>query len=378
MEIKNIKYIGFYDDRNYINENRTYSLSGTNKMNYIASSIVKAGYNVDIVSPSWTANKSGFYRRRKCDLDHQITLTICPTFGASNKITKGLRMLNSLIWLFFYLLFNTKRGEKIIVYHAVLLSPPIRAAKFLKKFELILEAEEIYGNVVSGRKIMHTWEQRLILSADKYIYSTELLAKEINSNKPHIIIYGIYEMNPELEVPNADGKIHLLYSGIIDSEKKGAFNAVECTKYLTENYVLHIVGFGDIERLCKLINEYNEFNECKIFYDGMKSGVDFVKYCQRCHIGISSQSMDGKYLTSSFPSKVLSYLCMGLRVVSGDIPCVAESKISELIEYYKKDTPEEIAYAIKKIDFSKQFRNREILQKLNGNFIKDIKKLIDA
>ena len=61
---KTIKYIGFYDTDDHINENRNTFLAATNKMDYIASAIVKAGYSVDIISPSWSGNAKGYYKRR--------------------------------------------------------------------------------------------------------------------------------------------------------------------------------------------------------------------------------------------------------------------------------------------------------------------------
>lgn len=49
---KTIKYIGFYDSSEFIDEKRSISLAAVNKMDYISESIVKAGYNVQIISPS--------------------------------------------------------------------------------------------------------------------------------------------------------------------------------------------------------------------------------------------------------------------------------------------------------------------------------------
>jgi hypothetical protein len=79
-----VKYIGFYDSSAYIEENRNSFLSATNKMDYIADSIVRAGYKVQIISPSWTANNKGYYCGRTNYIANDVTLTCGPTFGANN------------------------------------------------------------------------------------------------------------------------------------------------------------------------------------------------------------------------------------------------------------------------------------------------------
>lgn len=128
-------------------------------MDYISSSIVKAGYNVQIISPSWTANTEGWYDKRTSDLRDGITLTLGSTFGARIKIMKLFRIAWSWIWLFFYLVINVKRGEKIIVYHSLMIDFPIYFAKLLKGFKLILEIEEEYC-VVIKQPVLFEWLEK--------------------------------------------------------------------------------------------------------------------------------------------------------------------------------------------------------------------------
>lgn len=86
----------------------------------------------------------------------------------------------------------------------------------------------------------------------------------------------------------------MLYVGVIGSHKRGAFNALESTTYISNQYVLHIIGFGETEKLCKRIEELNLLNQCQIIYDGIKSGQEYLDYCKKCHIGLSAHgAMDG-------------------------------------------------------------------------------------
>ena len=169
----------------------------------------------------------------------------------------------------------------------------------------------------------------------------------------------------------------MLYTGIIDFEKRGAFNAIDATEFLDENYVLHVLGFGEVDKLKERIEELNKTNKCKIVYDGLLSGDDFIRYCQQCHIGLSTQSLTGDYLQTSFPSKILSYMCMGLPVVSCYISCVSESGIGDLVTYYHNDSAEDIAQAIKNVNLTNTRDNiTKRMFELNISFSDELDNLI--
>ncbi|MEH7073657.1 hypothetical protein [Neobacillus drentensis] len=375
---KVIKYIGFYDLPNSSTD-RACNLAATNKMNYVCSAINRAGYTVNIISPSWMGDNTKVKLEGKNvkKINKDTFVTFCPSWSTQNKLTRNIKIAFTLIWLFIYLLLYTKRSEKVLAYHVQWISLPIRAAKFFKRFELILEVEEIYQDLMTVNSLFTKWESKLLESADAYLLSTDLLVGKFNIDKPKKVIYGVYDFKEQLVNPINDGKIHLLYAGIIDSHKKGAFNALEATKYLPENYHLHIIGFGDVEKLCLHIDEYNNFNSCKASYDGLISGDEYLKYCQSCHVGLSTQSMEGKYLESSFPSKILSYLSMGLRVVSCKISCVTNSSIGEIVTFYDQDSPEAIANAILKIDFSEEYNSIQLIRQLDIEFVEDVKQILE-
>lgn len=369
---KEIKYIGFYDSSK-IEKKRVSNIAATNKMDYICSAINRAGFDVHLISPSWFDNKAinlKYESQKTIFLSSQKRITYCPSFRTKLKWSRNLKIIFTLIWLFIWLIIHVRRNEKILVYHVQWLSIPIRWAKKIKGFKLILEVEEFYGDVYSIRPYFDVLEKKLIFAADSYLFSTELLAERIDSkNKPYIVIYGVYKNYPKLSTPLVDGKIHLLYAGIIDIHKAGAFIAVECTKFLNTNYILHIIGFGETEILQKRIDELNLTNECKIIFDGLKSGNEYIKYVQKCQIGLSTQKMDGNYLGTSFPSKILSYLSLGIRVVSCQVDCVTKSKINDLMFYYKVDEPQEIANAIQSVVLKNDFNCRKVIQQLDDEFI---------
>lgn len=377
--VKEIKYIGFYNPLN--NEfNRVGTLAAINKMNYISDSIINAGYSVNIVSPSWINDSYGNSKHEKLSVS-QIApykkVTLISSWGTKNKISRNLKIIYSLVWLFFWLLKNVKANEKILAYHSPWLALPLILAKKIKKFKLILEVEEIYSDVSSIHPFFDKLESKIFKNADCFLFSTDLLSKKIDNKGCFIVIYGDYKTYNRIEQPINDGKIHLVYAGIIDSHKAGAFNAAEVALYLNEKYVIHIIGFGEIELLKKRIKQINQIANCKVSFDGSLQGDDYVRYCQKCHIGLSTQKMDGKYLETSFPSKILSYLGMGLIVVSSNIKCVTLSKVGSIMHYYSEENPQAIAETIKNINVLKDYDSIDLLKKMDLEFIRNIKKMLN-
>jgi hypothetical protein len=143
---KEIKYIGFYD---LINSKytRVSALSAISKMNYVAEAINDAGYNVKIISPSWYTNKSfdaPYTSSKSYVLDISKKLLFSPSFGTKGKLAEKVKIIISLVWLFFWLLKHSKEGEKILVYHSPWLALPVILASKIRRFIIILEIEELY------------------------------------------------------------------------------------------------------------------------------------------------------------------------------------------------------------------------------------------
>lgn len=373
---KEILYIGFYDVPDS-QEKRVCCPAAIDKMDYISDALNRAGYSVHHISPSWCAASDGPWTWQKTiRLKGQKRLTLCPSGGARRKWLRNGTIVFALLWLLFYLIWHVRRQEKVLVYHSPWLSLPVRWAKRIKGFHLILEVEEIYGHVSSLHPCFDLLEYRLLHSADAYLFATDLLAERFGRSKPHCVVYGSYGVKDVVSKPANDGRIHLLYAGIVDSHKRGAFNAVESTRHLSGKYVLHVIGFGDTATLAERISELNRAGECEIVFDGTKAGVDYLRYAQSCHIGLATQSMNGEYLESSFPSKILSYLSMGLQVVSCHIECVAKSPIAAIVTFYYEDTPKAIAEAIQAVGAPEPSDSRLLLSQLDRRFTEDITRLV--
>ena len=375
---KEIKYIGYYDvDENFA-ENRSHSLAATNKMDYICKALNKIGYKVLIVSPSRTRSRR-FYKGKTIRINDDTALKLFPTFPWGNKFQKAFSLIVGDLILFWYLITKIKRNESILVYHSIGLRSVVRYAKKIKGFKVILEVEEIYQDVITYSKHTQRSEYKAFAGADKYIFAMELLNEKLNpKNKPRVVIYGPYQVEEERKCKFNDGKIHVVYAGTFNSTKGGAA-AAAAAAHLPQNYYIHIIGFGnkdETKSIQQLIFEIAKMAECTITYDGLLTGEEYIRFLQSCDIGLSTQILDASYNNTSFPSKILSYMANGLRVVSVRIKAIEISAIGDVIYYYEEQTPEAIAKAIMSIDINQPYNSTELIKRLDEEFVNNIQSLL--
>lgn len=372
-----IKYVAHYDTKNNY-ANRGYNLAAATKIDYICSAIRSIGCEVEIISPSETLNQTGYFPGGVRQLSDGVSLRNFATFGCKIKIFRILKHICSLAQLMIYLIMNTKKSELVLVYHSVILSFPVRIAKFVKRFKLVLEVEEIYQDVVSFPRILRKSEYGLFSAADKYLFSTELLNQKVNIGRKEFgVIYGTYETKLLRRKNTSDGKVHVVYAGTFDPRKGGALAAAA---YLSKGYHMHIIGFGSAEEVLSIqnkIDETSKITQCTVTYDGLLSGDKYNFFLQGCDIGLSTQLPDAKFNNTSFPSKILSYMTNGLQVVSIRIPSVELSAIGKNVVYYDEQTPKAIAKAIMSVDISKSNENLELLKKLHEEFISKTASLLE-
>ena len=375
--MKKIFYMSYYNSTNS-SERRNAVLSSVNKMNYICEAIENNGYNTEIVSASGATEKK-FCKSKKVKLTDKTTLKLFSSLPRLNRIVSVIDRVILKTKLFLYMIKNTNKDSIVMVYHSLGYMSLVKRLKKLKGFKLIIEAEEIYGDVIGDEKTSQK-EYEFFKIADAFIFPTEFLSEKVNTEKkPEVIIYGTYHIEKELPKLFSDGKTHCVYAGTLDPRKGGAIASAESALFLNENYHIHILGFGNEKEKAEMLNTIDSISKkskAKITYDGLLSGEEYIKFIQSCDIGLSTQNPNGKYNDTSFPSKILSYMANGLRVISVRIPVVEESGIGKCVYYYDEQTPENIAKAIKSIDFSEEYDSRKTIGVLDKAFICDLKTML--
>ncbi len=105
-----IKYISFYDfaDSGIA---RNYSVAAANKMDYIIESLVRIGYDVEVVSVSACIESGTFrwYKSRVEERQPHVKTRFFSSFRCRSKILVLLRLIWGVLQLLSYLLFVLKR-----------------------------------------------------------------------------------------------------------------------------------------------------------------------------------------------------------------------------------------------------------------------------
>lgn len=383
---KNIKYLAYYADANN-EQKRHFTLAATNKINYICYALHNIGFSIQIVSGSTTYDRKECYSGSCRILNEYTTLKDFFTVPWGNPIFKVLSILLANIQLFIELM-KISSKECVIVYHSLGYMKVVQLTHFFKKYKLILEVEEVYADVVNDQKTRKK-EINFLKTADAYIFPTQLLDQTINvENKPSVIIHGSYLVEPEKVCKHRSQKtddvsdkiIHCVYAGTFDPRKGGAIAAAAAAEYLPSNYHMHILGFGtdqEIDNMKYEISEIKKRSKASISYDGLLSGEEYIKFVQSCDIGLSTQNPEADFNATSFPSKILSYLANGLRVVSIRIPAIEKSDIAEKIYFYDKQTPHDIAKAIECVNTTDDYDSRALIQTLSDKFELELKSVLD-
>lgn len=385
--MQKIYYCGYYGDPSP-QSNREITPAADTKMTYIIESMKNTGFDVEVLSFSTPEDRSVLFRKNPgYDITRNGTRVVffdCYTskFRILRVIGRWLSWLKVKCYLRQYCLNDECR---IVIYHSLGL---LKVINFLhrRKKSFILEMEEIYADVI-GKKSIRMKEIGAATKASGYIFPTQLLSQLINTKKKsEVIIHGTYKVEPErkcnifkgdLHQGNHD-MIHVVYAGTLDPRKGGAA-AAAAAEFLPEGYHIHILGFGsqsDIKNMQDRVTEISSRTKAKVSYDGLLSGEDYIRFIQSCDIGLSTQNPDAAFNATSFPSKILSYMANGLRVVSIRIPAIEQSAVGDILYYYDEQMPEEIAKAILAVDMNLTYDSRIRIQELDREFCTQIGVLI--
>lgn len=377
--MKKIYYLCYFDIPEHADQQRNFVLSAATKSTYIAKAFVKAGYEVEIVSAAGTCGGS-FCPGSVTRLGENLTLRLFDAKPAKATVQRVFARRFLKKQLKKYLLENVTENDVLLIYHSLAYMDLVREIKQKKNPKLLLETNEVYADVTGNEKIRPK-EMAFLQSADGYVLSTELLLEKVNpQKKPFTVNYGIFAPEKKQFTPLfQDGKIHCVYAGVLEP-RKGAGMAIAAAEFLPENYHIHIIGFGraeDMAEIQKQVAEISEKTACTVTFDGKKSGDEYLQFLQSCQIGFVTQNTDAAFNETSFPSKVLSYLSNGLRVVSVRIKAIEISKVSDLLYFYDGDSPKAVAETIQSIDFEDEYDSRKCLSDLDASFIADCRNLTE-
>ena len=223
-------------------------------------------------------------------------------------------------------------------------------------------------------------EIKYIEKSDSFLFVNEYLANKYANGKKYAVSYGNCDYHRKIEFKKKD-TIDITYTGIIN-EERGVFILLDAMKHLPNNFRLNVLGFGSKYNMSKFLLKIEELNKNfgfnKITFLGTKSGEEYSDFLFQNEIGISLIDTDNEVISNhSFPSKIMVYLCHGLKVVSTDCESIKRSKISSLL-HYCKNNEFDIANAIKNVDLSDSCDYERDLIKLENDFLNEFKEVLEV
>lgn len=368
-----IYYLIHFDNKT----NRNVTPSAITKGKYVASALASCSSEVEIVSLAYPTKDS------QDEVYYQVSENvICHLFKGKYSNNQIIRYLNHKLYdkkIRKYLKQNVKKDDIVVVYHSL---ANMKLVKYIKKNitdKIVYEVEEIYGDVINDEKAKIK-ELKTFKNASSYIFSNDYLNSIINTKQlPYVTCYGTYEIPTLYKEAFNDNLIHCLYAGTL-AQNKGALNAINVAKYLPNNYLIHILGFGSEKDIADIKNAVNEVNNSygttKVIYEGLKLNEEYLKFIQKCQIGLCTQNIDAAFNTTSFPSKILSYMSNGLEVVGVNIAAIKNSKVGQYIQFYNVPDEKEIANAILNINLNNKTNNVDVVKELDKEFKEDLKDML--
>lgn len=368
--MKTVHYIGKYITAQ---EWGTYvaNVPGMMKMRYVADKILESGCILNIVSLA-DKNVKGFYCSKIFEHGGK-TILYTGGIGAKSGVKSYFRTLYKQFALLKYILCKTKKDDLIVLYHSVPFTSVVSRLVGRLNRKFVLEVEEIYGyNAVEDKPWVDD-EIKKIKKFKKFTCVNDGIPRVLGLDpNDYVVIYGAGIFPPRTAERFDDGKIHVVYSGTIEGKKMGAMTAVESAKYLTPNYKLHISGFGNnnsVTLLQKRISEINEeLGEERIKYEGFLSEEDMHKLMFSCHIGLSPNVLRANFANSTFPSKVVTYMCHDLAVVIS-YATAYDFPISNGWVFYREQKPEVIAKAVMEAKVLPIGFYRPAIKEMNNNVV---------
>lgn len=375
--VKKIYYLSVYSIKKYNYEDRYYPLSTATKMEGIIQALIDGGYEVEIISASPSHKNGG--KSHYEQIQEGVQLKLFSSLGRKNTIIKICDRIWMLLQIIIYFIREIKPTDSVIVYHSLLYLNVIQLLKKILGFKMILEFEEMYSDVL-GRKELRKQENNLIKIADKYIFPSSTMPEVLNVKdiNRYIVIHGTYKAEADRNINKDKNYIDIVYAGTLDL-RKGSLEAIEAAYYLPSNYRVHILGLGtetQIKEIKERIKIVNKKNNAKVFYEGVLYGEKYIQFLQYCDIGLCTQDPAASFNETSFPSKILSYMANGLRVVSVMIPSIVDSKVSKYIYFCNNQTGKAIADCIKNIDINSEYDSRKYVDILFKQSVVELQRLI--
>ncbi len=375
--LKKIYYIAYFSN-NEKKRKRDAVPAADLQVSYLSQVFSEIGYEVEILSPNIPNNGKKIFHIQKGfvkQVEKNINVRYFNCLESSSRIIRYFSRRIAVLSAARYL--KGVKDGKIVIYHSRIFYPFYHLLKRIGR-DYILELEEIYLDVIGDDK-KRKREISEVSKATAYILPSIPLAEEVTQGKKYVLYHGSCRNEKQIGMGFHDGRIHVVYAGTFDPRVIGKLSLIQAAEYLDERYHIHVIGFGrnqsDVDRIIGEVNEM-QGKSCKVTYDGLLLGEDYISFLQSCDIGMFSRDPNGRDINSSFPSKIMSYLSNGLHVVATRADSIERSEVGNIVCFCNTNDPKDVADAIMHVDLSVPYDSREKLMEIESRLKVNLKQLL--
>lgn len=345
---------------------------------YLAQVLKEIEYDVSIISTGVISNRNSLLKKDKGfvrKIEKDIKVIFFPCVDSNNRI---VRILARLIYNLRVKSFIKNHDGIYIVYHSVI---HYKINDWIKKYgrKLVLEVEEIFADVTQDN-VAREKEIQETRKADAYIIPNRMMSPEVTRDKKWVLYHGTCKKEQIMENIFGDGRIHIVYAGTMDPRKVGLMPSLDAALYLDEKYQIHVLAVGYPENQKRIKDRIAKLGKlhCKVSFHEPLDGYEYLQFIQSCDIGLYTQGKEDVDIDTSFPSKLMSYLSNGLRIVATRTKPLELSEISDVIYFSESNSGEDIAKAIISIDFLDGYDGRKKAAEIHKRLKTDLKKLLNT
>ena len=374
-----VYYVAYYNTKGE-EKKRVANYAGEDKIDYICDVINRIGEDVTILSNTKSTIRK-YLKRTEFEETKSKKIIMFSSLPSVNGIIHALDVLYGYVQLFIYLIRRVKKDDVVLVYHSLGYRNIFKYIRKLKKFKYVLEVEELFKYINAANSFKKK-ESIIFKYPDAFLFSNSILEKEINKeSKPAVVVNGIYKNEQQITKKENNDKQIIVYAGSLEKQKGVDYIIKELiikAEYLDKKYEMRIIGFGsknDIKRVNNLIEMISKKTKCRIIYDGVYKGKEYLNYIQKCDIGICIQNPNDIFNKYEFPSKVFSYMSNGLSVVINRLEQIENSDISNYVTFVDGTDAKKIALSIKTA-LKNSYDTKKILEVLDEKFKNELRIII--
>lgn len=384
-----IYYINnYYDEKNKTKRKPITSLASNNKIEYFHYVLKNKKQNFINVSFGFS-KKRGFFRQEEINSN----LIYLPHISVSEKNKYNLfSILYLQLVLILFILKNIKKDDTIILYHHPWIFPTFIITKFIKRYRLVLEVEELCFTDVTNNKLKNSiyriFEKKIIALSDAYIVVNDIIKSSLENNykKKTLVCYGNYSLSLENHISTdvtpevSSNRLKILYSGSIDAVR-GVKDVLKLFDLLERKDAdIYITGYGTDEEIDKLKNELSKKNqdENTIKFLGALDEKAYFNLLEEVDICLNCQNDNQTFSKYSFPSKIINYLSFNNCVISTKMESVCNSKISNDLIFYDSTSILTLATIVNKFNKNNNvnINSKSLVQQLHKEFTKEFDSIL--